>query len=88
MPILDIGEPTIEESQYHTASCLICLLDAWEINEQGVSNDDFAAERGSVLVFLPGKVSILTLVRMTRLLSFILSVLFNSFNFFLRCGIH
>jgi hypothetical protein len=55
VPLLDPGEPGIDEEQYHTAACLIGQLDAWEIDVQGATDNGFAGERGSVLVFLPGK---------------------------------
>ena len=55
LPLLDPGEPGIDEEQYHTAACLIGQLDSWEINVQGATDNGFAGERGSVLVFLPGK---------------------------------
>ena len=55
LPLLDPGEPGIDEEQYHTAACLIGQLDSWEIDVQGATDNGFAGERGSVLVFLPGK---------------------------------
>ena len=55
LPLLDPGEPGIVEEQYHTAASLIGQLDAWEIHVQGATDNGFAGERGSVLVFLPGK---------------------------------
>ena len=53
--MLDPGEPGIEEEQYHTAASLIGLLDAWEVDAQGATDNGFAGDRGSVLVFLPGE---------------------------------
>ena len=54
LPLLDPGEPGIDEETYHTAACLIAQLDTWEVDAQGPTDHGFADERGSVLVFLPG----------------------------------
>lgn len=60
MPILDPGTPEIDDEQFHTAACLVGLLDSWEIDEQGPTDNGFAKDRGTVLVFLPGDLPVIS----------------------------
>ncbi|XP_033096536.1 ATP-dependent RNA helicase TDRD9-like [Anneissia japonica] len=54
VPAQDPENPTVENELYVLAKKLILHLDDIERKEQGVSEDKYAQNRGSVLIFLPG----------------------------------